>query len=401
VSLPFDKPLDLERMRRERHERFVAQMRAHDVDVAVVAGPSGVAYVTGAVVPAADAGRAAHRRAVAVVTADGAPPELFTPYPDGLPPEHDPAHVHGGLDLEWDDDARALVSRLASGRLAIDDCTMPLRAMLDGRDLVDAGSVIGAAKVVKTADEIECIRRAQTINEAAITDVVPLVKPGVSATELSGRLLQSLFELGASSNTVDPIWQVMGRTPGARPMSVTGDLVFPTPTQPRELADGDLIWADNGVNYFGYQSDYGNAWIVGREPNAREREHYAVWRTIVDAALGALRPGATCADLTAAATVAAGEAAARPGGAPFGRRPWLAHLYLAHGTGTESAELPYVGTDLGAEFDASFVLAAGMVLVFEPITWEDGVGGFRAEEIVAVTDDGYELLSHVDPGAWA
>ena len=261
--------------------------------------------------------------------------------------------------------------------------------------------MISAAKVVKTADEVECIRRAQAINEAAIADVVPLVKPGVKATELSGRLLQSLFEVGASSNTVDPIWQVMGRTPPERPMSVTGDLVFPTPTQPSELGDGDLIWADNGVNYCGYQSDYGNAWIVGREPNAREREHYAVWRAIVDAALGALRPGATCADLTAAATAAATEAADRPGGAPFGRRPWLAHLYLAHGTGTESAELPYVGTDLGAEFDASFVLAAGMVLVFEPITWEDGLGGFRAEEIVAVTDDGYELLSHVDVGAWA
>jgi Xaa-Pro aminopeptidase len=41
-----------------------------------------------------------------------------------------------------------------------------------------------------------------------------------------------------------------------------------------------------------------------------------------------------------------------------------------------------------------------MVLVFEPITWEDGVGGFRAEEIVAVTDEGYERLSNVDVGAW-
>ena len=41
-----------------------------------------------------------------------------------------------------------------------------------------------------------------------------------------------------------------------------------------------------------------------------------------------------------------------------------------------------------------------MVLVLEPITWEDGVGGYRAEEIVAVTADGYELLSHVSPGAW-
>jgi Xaa-Pro aminopeptidase len=400
VNLRFDTALDLERMRRDRHARFVDQMRAHDVDVAIVAAPSGVAYVTGAVVPAADAGRAAHQRAVALVTADGATPELFTPYADGVPPEHDRAHVHGGLDLEWDDDATALAARLTSGRVAIDDCTMPLRAALDGRELVDGGVVVSAAKVVKTGDEVECIRRAQAINEAAIADVAPLVKPGVLATELSGRLLESLFELGASSNTVDPIWQVMGRTPSERPMSITGDLVFPTPTHARELVADDLVWADNGVNYCGYQSDYGNAWIVGREPNAREREHYEVWRSICDAALAALRPGATCADLTAAATTAASAAGGRDGGEAFRRRPWLSHLYLAHGTGTESAELPYVGTDLGPDFDASFVLAPGMVLVFEPITWEDGVGGFRAEEIVAVTDEGYERLSNVDVGAW-
>ena len=65
-------------------------------------------------------------------------------------------------------------------------------------------------------------------------------------------------------------------------MSITDDLVFPTPTQPRELVEGDLIWVDNGINYRGYQSDYGNTWIVGREPNAREREHYAAWRAVLD-----------------------------------------------------------------------------------------------------------------------
>jgi Xaa-Pro dipeptidase len=381
--------LDLERMRVDRHARLVEQMQAQGVDVLVAAGPSHVGYASGVMVPAADAGRAAHRRAVAVVTAEGAPPDVYTPYPDGVPAGVDPEHVHPGLDLEWDDDARALAGSLPSGRLAIDDLTMPLRAALDGRELVDASSVVGSAKVVKTSDEIECIRRAQAINEAAIADVESMLKPGLKATDLSGRLLRSLFELGASSNTVDPIWQVMGRQPDDRPMSITGDLVFPTPTQPRELAEGDLLWVDNGVNYCGYQSDYGNAWIVGREPNAREREHYAVWRELLDRVLAALRPGATCADLTAAA------------GDAFGRRPWLPHLYLAHGTGIESAELPYVGTDLGAEFDATFVLAPGMVLVLEPITWEDGVGGFRAEEIVAVTDDGYEVLSNVDTSAWS
>ena len=72
----------------------------------------------------------------------------------------------------------------------------------------------------------------EAINEAAIADVEPTLKPGVKATELTARLLRSLFELGAWSNTVDPIWQVMGRTSAERPRSITDDLVFPTPTRP-------------------------------------------------------------------------------------------------------------------------------------------------------------------------
>ena len=55
--------------------------------------------------------------------------------------------------------------------------------------------------------------------------------------------------------------------------------------------------------------------------------------------------------------------------------------------------MPFVGTDLGDAFDASIVLQPGMVLVFEPVVWDDGHAGHRSEEIVAVTDDGYLWLS--------
>ena len=54
-----------------------------------------------------------------------------------------------------------------------------------------------------------------------------------------------------------------------------------------------------------------------------------------------------------------------------GRRPWLSYFYLAHGIGTDSAEMPLIGTDRGDAFDASIVLQPGMVLVFEPVVWED------------------------------
>jgi len=39
------------------------------------------------------------------------------------------------------------------------------------------------------------------------------------------------------------------------------------------------------------------------------------------------------------------------------------------------------------------VLAPGMVLVFEPVIWDDGRAGYRAEEIVAVTETGWTMLS--------
>ena len=60
-----------------------------------------------------------------------------------------------------------------------------------------------------------------------------------------------------------------------------------------------------------------------------------------------MRAGVTGADLTAAAIEAHGG----------GDQPWMAHFYLGHGLGLDSAETPYVGTDLGDEYDQGLVLA--------------------------------------------
>lgn len=385
--LVFDRPLDLTRLRRARHAHLVEAMQAQDVDVLVLLGQSNVGYATGAGSPSVDQSRALHRRAVAVVTADGAPPRLWTAVPERVPDDLGVV-VDAAIDLEWEDGAEQLVDRLPDGRLAIDDATMPLWAALADRDPQDASGVLGAAKLVKTDDELECIRRAQAINEAAIGDVVGLAAPGVAATEVTGRFLRRVAELGASGNTVDPIWQVMPRAVADGPFTATGDVVFPTVTTERRFNAGDVVFVDTGISYEGYQSDYGHTWVIGWDIQARHREHCRRWIATVDAVLDVTKPGATARDLTRAA------------GEVYGRRPWLAHLYLAHGIGTDSAEMPFVGTDLGEDFDQSIVLVPGMVLVLEPVIWEDGHGGFRAEEIVAVTDDGYERLSNVSYEAY-
>ena len=154
--------------------------------------------------------------------------------------------------------------------------------------------------------------------------------------------LRRVFELGASANGIDPIWQVMAPTRELGPWTVHGDLAYPTVTTDRFLREGDVIWVDSGITWQGYASDYGRTWITSADhvPNAKQQAHFRRWRAVVDAALDVLKPGVSALELGTAAI-----------DANNGVRPWIEHFYLAHGVGTESAEMPLIGTDLGEQFD--------------------------------------------------
>jgi Xaa-Pro aminopeptidase len=373
--------LDLARMRRARLAKLRDAMERAGVDVLVLCGQGNVSYATGARVPAADHMRAAWWRPVAVLERSAEWPHLFTEFAEGAPPDLPAGCLHAGVEVETPAGAAELARLLPGGVLALDDAPFPLWSALRERAPVDASLVLAPAKITKTPDELECIRQAQAINERAMREVRPLAVPGTRATDLSGAFLRAVAELGATANTVDPVFQVMPRAVAGGPHSLTGEPVYPLPTQPHELRAGDVVWVDTGINLHGYASDFGATWIVGAPPDDRARVQFARWRDVVDHALTAVRPGATAADVIRAA------------GLDHGRRPWLSYFYLAHGCGTESAEMPFVGTDLGDAFDASLLLAPGMVLVFEPVIWDDGHSGHRSEEIVAVTEHGHIRLS--------
>jgi Xaa-Pro dipeptidase len=373
--------LDLERLRRDRVAKLETAMTAAGVDTLVLCGQQNVAYATGTRLPAADHVRASWWRAVSVLERGAQWPHLYTDFPEGAPPELPDEFLHRAIEVETASGASELVARLGAGNLAIDDAPFPLWTALEAREVADASPVLVPAKLTKTPDELECIRRAQAINEGAMRAVRPLAVPGVRATDLSGAFLRAVAEFGATANTVDPVFQIMPSSVATGPYSVTGEPVFPIPTGTDELTAGAVMWIDTGINLHGYASDFGATWIVGREPNDVERDQFARWRGVVDRALDRVKPGATAADLVEAARL------------DDGSRPWLSYFYLAHGIGTDSAEMPFVGTDLGDDFDAALTLQPGMVLVFEPVVWDDGQAGHRSEEIVAVTTDGYVRLS--------
>lgn len=376
-------PPDLARMRRDRYDRLQQQLLAQDLDALVLLGGSNVEYATGARVPACDAGRAAIFRTVAVVAKDDPFPHVFAAYPDGVPEDVPADHLHPPL---WPEIDAGPIGTFVRGRVGLDEYTGAMWRDLAGVEVVDASLVMSCVKITKTVDELRCIRTAQQVNERAMADVQPLLRPGVRTAELTGRFLRRVHELGATSNAIDPIWQAMPDRIANGPWTVHGDVAFPTAPLDRILRDVDVIWVDTGVTYCGYASDFGRTWLVGmdRRPTAQQADQFARWRAVVDAVLAMVKPGATGGDLTRAAK------AALPAGH---RKPWLDHFYLIHGVGTDSAEMPLIGTDLGPVFDDNLVLAPGMVLVLEPAIWDDGESGYRSEDIVAVTDDGWVALS--------
>lgn len=380
---------DLARMRHDRFGRLQQQLDAQGVDGLVLLGSSSVAYATGAAAPAADGDRAALFRPVAVVVNGDTAPHLYTMHADGAPPDLPDGHLHGPLFPDLDDGmdlfAKALADHFSAGaRIGIDDQTHAMLRGLQGFDWVDASAVTGAAKVTKTPDEVACIRNAQLLNELAMVDSLKILRPGVRQIDLSAVFLRRIFELGASANGIDPIWQVMAPTRDRGPWTMHGDLAYPTVTTDRFLREGDVIWVDAGITWEGYASDYGRTWITSIDPvpNAKQEAQFRRWRDVVDAALDILKPGVSALQLGKSAI-----------DANDGARPWIEHFYLAHGVGTESAEMPLIGTDFGEQFDEKLIMQPGMVVVFEPVIWEDGEAGYRSEDIVAVTDTGWVKLS--------
>ena len=387
-------------MAAERLARLREQMHAQGVDGAVLLHGPNVSYATGYVPEAVDASHANHRRAVAVVGAAGGPVRLHA---------HDAEPVAAGAEAgaplwpELDDGAASVgaaiaevLGDMAGRRIAVDAVTgaMARAGVLDGAELVDASRVLGPARMVKTADELACIDQAQRHTERAMVAAQAACVPGAARAEVAGAFLAALRDGDpgpslAYRNEIDPIFQPMPARRDGGPRTFTGHVAFPTGVDDPVFAEGDLVWVDAGVGWHGYMSDFGRTWVAGRGPTAAEQSVFERWMAVLEASLSAVRPGASLGDVGRAAR------AVEPHDTP-----WLPHFYLAHGVGLESAEMPMIGTDLGPAFDDGFELAEGMVLVFEPVVWVDGVGGYRAEEIVAVADDGWRPLGgghHYEP----
>ncbi|PRC51277.1 peptidase, partial [Mycobacterium sp. ITM-2017-0098] len=89
--------------------------------------------------------------------------------------------------------------------------------------------------LVKTIDQIACIRRACQITEEAVAEIQKSLAPGARQIDLSAEFEGAAHELGATTNMFDSIWQAMPASKAEGAWTTTGDLALPLLTTEREL----------------------------------------------------------------------------------------------------------------------------------------------------------------------
>jgi Xaa-Pro aminopeptidase len=116
--------------------------------------------------------------------------------------------------------------------------------------------------------------------------------------------------------------------------------------------------------------------VVG-EPTDEQRRLFGHVVAAQEVAVGALRPGVTCADVD--------RAVLDYFDAEGIRDLWSQHT--GHGIGLRNHEAPFL--DVGDHTPVE----PGMVFTIEPGAYVPGVGGVRIEDDVLVTDEGCEVLT--------
>lgn len=245
-----------------------------------------------------------------------------------------------------------------------------LVAALDGRALTPTRALVEDLRVVKDDGEIALVREAARMADTALAAVLAGGLAGRTEREVAFALHAALLDAGAEGPSFPVI--VAGGANGARPHAVPGEA---------SIASGTLVVIDQGAVHGGYCSDMTRTYATGPLPDELARA-YAVCAEAQAAALAAVRPGVAAGDV---------DAVARDVIAAAGLGEAFRHG-LGHGVGIEIHERPTLRPG-GAE-----VLRSGMVVTVEPGVYLEGVGGVRIEDLVLVTGDGGEALSHTPKG---
>ena len=240
-----------------------------------------------------------------------------------------------------------------------------LLAEMSGAEWTPAEDLLAELRVIKTTDEIDRIRRAQAITGRCFDHIANSIRLGESERDVAVRI-ETFLRRESEGNSFAPI-VAFGQT-GCHPHY--------SPNPDRKLERGQMVLLDFGGIYRGYCGDMTRMLVMGKADD-RQREVYDLVLGAQQACLDAIKPGVACHAL---------DANCRD---YFAERNCVDQFM--HGTGHGVGLAVHEAPSLKKNFDVP--VRPGMVFSVEPGLYYEDWGGVRIEDLVAVTDRGYDNLT--------
>jgi Xaa-Pro dipeptidase len=242
---------------------------------------------------------------------------------------------------------------------------------------VDMNADYARLRLVKSAEEIEWVRIAAAMTDAAVRALQAHAEPEVSELALGNIVERAYVDVGGATHI-----HYFSATPMSQP-TICVPAQYPTT---RPLAPGDALVCEISASYWEYAGQLLRTFAVAGEPTPLYRELHEVADAAFDAIVARLRAGASAADLVEASGVIED--------AGFTIRDDLVHGfvggYLPPVLGTRGRALTEV---------PDFTFASGMTVVVQPnVVTPDESAGVQTGELLLVTEAGVERLHSVERG---
>jgi Xaa-Pro aminopeptidase len=285
------------------------------------------------------------------------------------------AHIDAPFLTYTDADGPAQVLRQAHDRLGQPtrmsvgdtmraDFLLLLQERWPKTSFVAGAHVMAPVRMVKTADEIDAMRRSSATADVATDAGFAACRAGVTEKAVA----RAISEAYAAQGVGGASGGIVGGGPNsAFPHHATSD---------RPLVPNEPVLLDHGGRLAGYASDITRMGYLG-QPSDLYREVHAVVERAVRAGMDAVKVGAPLSSVDRAARKVIEDAG-------YGKH--FTHR-VGHGIGVTGHEPPSV-THLN-----EMPMQAGMSFSVEPGIYLEGKFGVRLEEIVVVTKDGAQRFS--------
>jgi Xaa-Pro aminopeptidase len=369
----------------ERRARLLEHVRGLDASGYVLFGPSYVHYFTGFWF-------LSNERPIVYVQSAGGEDAIFVPEfeVERTRAEATFARIESypeypGLEHPMRALARVVRDLGLEGRVAADEDGYPgilgyrgpALSEVTGAEVVTVADEIESMLVRKSAAEIELIRESGRWCAYAHARLQEHTRAGVTEAEASLRAqMDTTLAMLEAHGSRGLLGSGDGAKAGYRGQIGKRSAWAHAVAHNIRFEPGDVLVTETGAPVWGYQAELERALVVG-QPTDHMRFLFDHMLASQDAAFGAIRPGATAADVDAAVNRYFEEHDLQ--------RYWRQHT--GHGTGLRNHEAPFL--DVGDPTP----LEPGMVFTIEPGLYDDEVGGFRHSDTVVVTETGYELLT--------